>query len=314
MVILSIGVRTVNALAVAAGLQTGLRGGIRVDRYLRTSDPHIYAVGDAIEYPHPVDGEPWMNFLAGPANRQARIVADNMVWGDKEAYEGSIGTSIAKVFDLTVAAAGLTAKRMQQTGMPYRSVTIHPNSYAGYYPGATQMSIKVLFDPSTGRLLGAQIVGRDGVDKRIDQFAQVIKNSGAVADLTRTEHAYAPPYSSAKDPVAMAGYVAGNVLSDRMTPIYWRELRDMDRSAVTIIDVRTPAEFASGAIEGAVNIPLDDLRESLDLIPADKPVILYCGVGLRGYLASNILKQRGFRDVRNLVGGILTYKAATAGS
>lgn len=312
IVILSIGVRPANSLALQAGIETGVRGGIKVDEYLRTSIPDIYAVGDVIEFPHPVDGNPWMNYLAGPANRQARIVADNMVMGDKVRYEGSIGTSIARVFDLTVASTGIAAKRLKQEGVAYRSVTIHPLSHAGYYPGATPMSIKVVFALDSGKLLGAQIVGQDGVDKRIDQFARVIKSGGTVSDLTLTEQAYAPPYSSAKDPVAMAGYVAENVLSGRMEPIYWRELRDADLSKISLIDVRTPGEFAEGHIPGAVNIPLDDLRESLDRIPADKPIVLYCGVGLRGYLASNILRQRGYSDVRNLIGGIKTYRYATA--
>ena len=312
IVILSIGVRPANALALKTGLATGQRGGITVNEYLRTSDADIYAVGDAIEFHHPIDGKPWMNYLAGPANRQARIVADNMVFGDKEKYEGAIGTSVAKVFDLTIAATGMAAKRLKQDGVPYLTATIHPNSHAGYYPGATPMTIKVIFSPDSGRLLGAQIVGYEGVDKRIDLFAQVIKNNGTIYDLTRTEHAYAPPYSSAKDPVALAGYVAQNILTDRMTPIYWRELRDMDKKTITLIDVRTPDEFATGAIEGAVNIPLDDMRAQLDRIPADKPVVLYCGVGLRGYLASNILRQRGFNNVRNLIGGIKTYRDATA--
>lgn len=312
IVLLSIGVRPANSLALQAGLATGERGGIKVDEYLRTSCKDIYAVGDAIEYPHPVDGNPWMNYLAGPANRQARIVADNMVWGDKVKYEGSIGTSIAKVFDLTVASTGMAAKRLKQENIPYLTATIHPNSHAGYYPGATPMSIKVVFSPESGKLLGAQIVGYDGVDKRIDQFARVIKTGGNVSDLTLTEHAYAPPYSSAKDPVALAGYVAENILTGKMKPIYWRELLDAEKEKITLIDVRTADEFATGSIEGAINVPLDDMREMLDRIPSGKPIVLYCGVGLRGYLASNILRQRGFDDVRNLIGGIKTYRAATS--
>lgn len=312
IVILSIGVRPLNTLATQAGLAVGQRGGIKVNEYLRTSEPDIYAVGDVIEFPHAVDGKPWMNYLAGPANRQARIVADNMVFGDREKYEGAIGTSIAKVFDLTVAASGMAAKRLKQEGIPYQTATIHPNSHAGYYPGATPLTIKVVFAPETGRLLGAQIVGYDGVDKRIDELAFAIKRGCTVGDLTSIEHAYAPPYSSAKDPVALAGYVAGNILSGRMSPITWRELKDTDKSKITLIDVRTPDEFATGTIEGAINIPLDDMRESLGKIPTDKPIVLFCGVGLRGYLASNILKQRGFKNVRNLSGGLKTYRAATA--
>lgn len=311
IVILSIGVRPVTALAAQAGLAVAERGGIIVNEYLRTSDADIYAVGDAIQYPHPLTGQPWLNYLAGPANRQARIVADNMVRGDKQKYEGAIGTSVAKVFDLTVAATGMAAKRLKQAGIDYRTITIHPNSHAGYYPGALPMTIKLVFAPVTGKLLGAQIVGYEGVDKRIDEIALAIKNGGTVDTLMRLEHAYAPPYSSAKDPVALAGYVAGNVLSGRMKPIYWRELRDMDRSKITLIDVRTPDEFATGALDGAINVPLDDMRGQLDRIPKDKPIVLYCGVGLRGYLASNILRGRGFDDVRNLIGGLKTYRAAT---
>lgn len=192
IVIMSIGVRPLNTLAIECGIATGQRGGIKVDEYLRTSVSDIYAVGDVIEYPHPLDGKPWMNYLAGPANRQARIVADNMVFGDTIKYEGSIGTSIAKVFDLAVAATGFAAKTLARNGMPYLTATIHPNSHAGYYPGATPMTIKVVFAPETGRLLGAQIVGCDGVDKRIDQLARIIKDGGTVEDLTHTEHAYAP--------------------------------------------------------------------------------------------------------------------------
>lgn len=312
MVILSIGVRPNSALASEAGLELGEMRGIKVNSYLQTSDEDVYAVGDAIEFPHPLTGKPWLNYLAGPANRQARIVADNMVFGNTEQYEGSAGTSVAKVFDLTVAATGLPAKRLRQMGMECLSATIHPNSHAGYYPGALPMSIKVTFSPDGGKLLGAQIVGYEGVDKRIDEFALVIKNGGTIYDLQSIEHAYAPPFSSAKDPVALAGYVAGNILSGKMLPIYWRELRDADLSKVTLIDVRTPDEFALGALNGAVNIPLDDMRQRIGEIEADKTIYLYCGVGLRGYLASNILRQHGFSNVRNLVGGLKLYKAATA--
>ena len=253
-----------------------------------------------------------MNYLAGPANRQARIVADNMVFGNKVTYEGAVGTSIAKIFDMTVAASGLPAKRLKQAGIDYLSATIHSGSHAGYYPDALQMSIKITFSPVNGKLLGAQIVGYNGVDKRIDEFSQVIKHNGTVYDLMALEQAYAPPFSSAKDPVAVAGYVAGNILSGKMKPLYWRELQAADLSKVTLVDVRTPDEFALGALKGAVNIPLDDMRERMKEIPQDKPVYLYCGVGLRGYLASNILLQNGFGEVRNLIGGLKLYKAATA--
>lgn len=312
MVLLSIGVRAETRLAQEAGLKLGEMRGIWVDAYLQTSDADIYAVGDAIEYPHPITGKPWLNFLAGPANRQARIVADNMVLGNRIHYEGAIGTSIAKVFDLTVASTGLPAKRLKQMGIPYLSATIHNGSHAGYYPGSLQMDIKITFSPTDGKLYGAQIVGYDGVDTRIDQYALAIKQGATVEQLTRLEHAYAPPFSSAKDPVAISGYVAGNILSGKMTPLYWREMQQADKSQVTLVDVRTPDEYALGTIPGAINIPLDDLRERLADIPENKPVYLFCGVGLRGYLASNILKSKGYPDVRNLIGGLKTYNAATA--
>lgn len=312
MVLLSIGVRAETRLAQEAGLKLGEMRGIWVDAYLQTSDADIYAVGDAIEYPHPITGKPWLNFLAGPANRQARIVADNMVLGNRIHYEGAIGTSIAKVFDLTVASTGLPAKRLKQMGIPYLSATIHNGSHAGYYPGSLQMAIKITFSPTDGKLYGAQIVGYDGVDTRIDQYALAIKQGATVEQLTRLEHAYAPPFSSAKDPVAISGYVAGNILSGKMTPLYWREMQQADKSQVTLVDVRTPDEYALGTIPGAINIPLDNLRERLADIPENKPVYLFCGVGLRGYLASNILKSKGYPDVRNLIGGLKTYNAATA--
>ena len=312
MVLLSIGVRAETRLAQEAGLKLGEMRGIWVDAYLQTSDADIYAVGDAIEYPNPITGKPWLNFLAGPANRQARIVADNMVLGNRIHYEGAIGTSIAKVFDLTVASTGLPAKRLKQMGIPYLSATIHNGSHAGYYPGSLQMDIKITFSPTDGKLYGAQIVGYDGVDTRIDQYALAIKQGATVEQLTRLEHAYAPPFSSAKDPVAISGYVAGNILSGKMTPLYWREMQQADKSQVTLVDVRTPDEYALGTIPGAINIPLDNLRERLADIPENQPVYLFCGVGLRGYLASNILKSKGYPDVRNLIGGLKTYMAATA--
>ncbi|MCP3894316.1 MAG: FAD-dependent oxidoreductase [Bacteroides sp.] len=311
LVILSIGVRPETTLARAAELTIGPAGGIAVNDYLQTSDESIYAIGDAIEFRHPITGQPWLNYLAGPANRQGRIVADNVL-GAQIPYEGSIGTSIAKVFDLTVASTGLPAKRLKQLGISYVSSTTHSNSHAGYYPGALQMSLKITFDPTDGKLYGAQIVGYDGVDKRIDEMALVIKQGGTIYDLMRLEHAYAPPYSSAKDPVAIAGYVAENIITGKMKLVHWRELRDLRTESAYLLDVRTKDEFSVGSLSEAVNIPLDELRDRLQEIPRDQPIYVFCAVGLRGYLAYRILVQHGYTQVRNLSGGLKTYQAATA--
>ena len=310
MVLLSIGVRPATKLAADAGIALGQRG-IKVDSYLQTSAKDIYAVGDAIEFPHPLTGEPWLNYLAGPANRQARIVADNMVFGNKTEYEGAIGTSIAKVFDITVGSTGLPAKRLKQLGMKYKSSTTISASHASYYPGSFQLTTKLTFNPETGQLYGAQCVGVDGVDKRIDELALVIKNSGTVYDLMKVEQAYAPPYSSAKDPIAIAGYAAGNIISGAMPVVYWREVRDMKREDVFLLDTRTSEEYALGTIKGAVNIPVDDLRERLSEVPQDKRVVVFCAVGLRGYLAQRILMGHGYKNVVNLSGGYKTYALAT---
>ena len=311
MVLLSIGVRPATALAQQAGLELGETGGIRVDEYLETSAKDIYAVGDAIEYPHPLTGKPWLNYLANPANRQGRIVADNMALGNTTSYEGAIGTSIAKVFDMTVASTGLAAKRLKQWGMEYQSSVTHSASHAGYYPDALPLTLKLTFHPKTGKLYGAQCVGYEGVDKRIDQIAGLIKHGGTVYDLMETEHTYAPPFSSAKDPIAIAGYVASNIISGAMPVISWRELAEK-KDEVMLIDTRTPEEFSFGTIPGAVNIPLDEMRDRLSEIPTDKPVVLFCAVGLRGYLAQRILIGRGYRNTANLIGGYKTYSAAVA--
>ncbi|WP_373822441.1 FAD-dependent oxidoreductase [Bacteroides heparinolyticus] len=311
MVLLSIGVRPATALAQQAGLKLGETGGIWVDEHLETSEKDIYAVGDAIEYPHPLTGKPWLNYLANPANRQGRIVADNMALGNTVSYEGAIGTSIAKVFDMTVASTGLAAKRLKQWGMEYQSSVTHSSSHAGYYPNALPITLKLTFHPRTGKLYGAQCVGYEGVDKRIDQIAGLIKRGGTVYDLMETEHAYAPPFSSAKDPVAIAGYVASNIVGGAMPAISWRELLEK-KEQVVLVDTRTAEEFSFGTIPGALNIPLDEMRERLAEIPADKPVVLFCAVGLRGYLAQRILMGRGYRDVRNLIGGYKTFSTAVA--
>lgn len=311
MVLLSIGVRPETKLAKDAGLAIGERGGITVNDYMQTSDADIYALGDAVEVRHLVTGQPALIPLAGPANKQGRIVADNIVFGNKEKYPGSIGTSIAKVFDLTVAAAGANAKLLQQNNIPYISSYTHGASHAGYYPGAVPLSIKILFAPENGKLLGAQIVGFNGVDKRIEMLAQVIQRGGTVHDLAELEHAYAPPYSSAKDPVNMAGFVAENILNKKSRIIQWRKLAELPADTIRI-DVRTHDEYKLGTIPGFINIPVDELREHLDELPKEKPIVVTCAVGLRGYLAYRILVQNGFKHVRNLSGGYKTWSVATA--
>jgi len=313
MVILSIGIRPETTLAKSAGLEIGETGGIRVNEFLETSAKDIYAVGDAIEFPHPLTGRPSLNSLANSANRQGRIVADNMTIGNTVKYEGAIGTAIAKVFDLTVATTGLAAKRLKQFDIPYQSSHTHSASHAGYYPGGRFMNIKLTFDPESGKLYGAQGVGTDGVDKRIDQIALIIKQGGTVFDLTKIEHCYAPPYSSAKDPVAIAGYAAANIVTGRMPVVHWREMQTVNPEKTTVLDVRTREERAyGGVIQGSLHIPLDELREHLDEIPRNKPIYIYCVSGLRGYLALQILVQRGFADVKNLSGGMKTYLSAIA--
>lgn len=310
MVILSIGVRPETTLAKDSGLAVGALGGISVNEYMQTSDPDIYALGDAVEVVHGVTGKPALIPLAGPANKQGRIVADNIVYGNVSVYSGTIGTSIAQVFDLTVAAAGANSKLLDREKIPYLSSFTHSQSHAGYYPGAVSMSVKILFSPENGRLLGAQIVGFDGVDKRIEMLAQVIQNQGTVADLMELEHAYAPPYSSAKDPVNMAGFVADNILKKRVETILWSDVASLPADAVKI-DVRTPAEYELGTIPGFVNIPVDELRGRLAELPKDRLIVVTCAIGLRGYLAYRILKQHGFTNVKNLSGGYKTWSAAT---
>ncbi len=312
IVILSIGVRPETTLAKAAGIKIGDAGGIWVDDYLETSVKDIYAVGDAIEFPHPLTGKSYLNYLANPANRQGRIVADNMVFGNSTKYEGAIATSIAKVFDMTVASTGLAAKRLKQMGIEHASSTTHSASHAGYYPDALPLTIKLTFDSKNGKLYGAQSVGYDGVDKRIDQIALLIKKGGTIYDLMKVEHAYAPPFSSAKDPIAIASYVANNIASGAMPTVSWRDVENTDHNEIFLLDVRTSAEYSFGSIPGAVNIPLDELRDRLNEIPTNKFIYVFCAVGLRGYLALKILSARGFKNIKNLSGGYKTYSTAIA--
>lgn len=310
LVILSIGVKPEIKLAKEAGIEIGSLGGIAVNKYMQTSNADVYALGDAVEVTHLVTGKPALIPLAGPANKQGRIVADNIVYGNRFEYTGSIGTSIAKVFDLTVAATGANAKLLKRESIPYISSYTHSASHAGYYPGASVLSMKILFSPTDGRLFGAQIVGKDGVDKRIEMLAQVVRNGGNITDLTAIEQAYAPPYSSAKDPVNMAGFVADNILTGKVQLIHWREIEHLPESTL-LLDVRTDAEFRRGTIPGAVNIPVDELRERMDELSEDRDIVIFCAVGLRGYLAWRVLSQNGFKHIRNLSGGYKTWSMAT---
>ncbi len=311
MIVLSIGVRPDTALARAAGLTLAHNGAILVDGHLKTSAEHVYALGDAVAFANPVLGVPVTVPLAGPANKQARVVADNVVKGDVRVWKGAVGTSIAKVFDITAAAAGLPEKVLAGRGIPCASLVTHGSSHAGYYPGALPLSVKTVFDPQTGRLYGAQVVGYDGVDKRIDVLAEFVRRGDSVRDLADFEHAYAPPFSSAKDPVNIMGMAADNLLSGLTRTVTWREVEGFRAEGAYLLDVRTPEEFALGTIPGAVNIPNDKVRERLAEIPRDRTVLVFCGVGLRGYLVERILRQNGWTDVANLTGGYKTWELAT---
>lgn len=311
MVILSIGVRPETTLAKQAQLTIGETGGIHVNKYLQTSNEHIYALGDAIEFPNPITGTPMLTYLAGPANKQGRIVADNIVRGNTKIYTGSVNTAIAKVFDITVAATGLSGKALGKLSIPHIDSIIHASSHAGYYPGAMPMTIKISFSPTDGKLLGAQIIGFKGVDKRIDIFSEAIRKGATVHDLVDIEHAYAPPYSSAKDPVNMAGMVAENILNNTTAIISWREIFTQHADEYFLLDIRTAEEFALGSIAHAVNIPLDELRTRLTELPKQAKIVVFCGVGLRAYVAYRILAQHGFTQVYNLSGGLKTYETCT---
>ena len=312
MVIFSIGVRPDIKIVKDAGLELGTTGGIKVNSYMQTSDNNIYALGDAVEVLNPVITKQMLIPLAGPANKQARIVADNILEDNKYIYPGTIGTSIAKVFDLIVAATGLSSKVLNRECIEHISSFTHGSSHAGYYPGASQLSVKVNFSPLNGKLLGAQVVGKEGADKRIELFSEVIKKGGTIYDLMDIEHAYAPPYSSAKDPVNMAGFVADNILKGKMKVAQWRDIGKINLAKTTLLDVRTSEECSEGYIKGAMNIPLDELRSRIKEIPKEKDVLIYCAVGLRGYIASRILAQYGFSNVLNLSGGYTTYATAIA--
>lgn len=310
VVVLSVGVRPENALATAAGLDVGPRGGIRVNEHMQTSDQDIYAVGDAVEVRDFVTGEPIQVPLAGPANRQGRIAADH-IFGRDSFYRGTQGTAIVGVFGMAAAMTGLSEKALVRLGRTYEKIYLHPANHAGYYPGAERISLKLLFDPGDGKILGAQAVGGAGVDKRIDVLAMAIQRGMTVFDLEEAELAYAPQIGSAKDPVNMAGFIAAGVVRGDVRVVHVPSLSQLLEQGAQLVDVRTPAEFEGGAIPGAVNIPVDNLRERLSELLRQRPVIAYCQVGMRGYLASRILMQQGY-DVANLSGGYTTYCQFTA--
>jgi NADPH-dependent 2,4-dienoyl-CoA reductase/sulfur reductase-like enzyme/rhodanese-related sulfurtransferase len=311
MVILAVGVRPESALAREAGLETGTRGCIVTNNRMQTSDPYIYAVGDAVEVVDFVTGEKVFVPLASPANKQGRIAADN-ICGLDSVYGGTQGTAILKVFDMTVAVTGGNERTLTAAGVDFeKSYTFSP-SHADYYPGAAYMTIKLLFDRKTSVILGAQIIGRQGVDKRIDVLAAAIRARMKVQDLAELELAYAPPFGSAKDPVNIAGYVASNIQNGSMRIFHWHDADRIDLSRSILLDVRTEAEFKKGSLTGAINIPLDSLRDRLDELDKNKPVFVFCQVGLRGYIASRILMQKGFNQVFNLSGGYRLYKMVTS--
>ena len=313
IVILAVGVKPNAELASACGLETGARGGIVVDEYLRTSDENIYAVGDAVETENFLTHERAVIPLAGPANKMGRMAADN-ICGMNRRYKGTQGASVVKVFDMTVASTGLSERQLNAAGkklnVDYKVTVIHPLSNAGYYPGGQPMSIKLLFAKRDGKVLGVQAVGYKGVEKRVDVAATAIRFGATVYDLEELELCYAPPYSSAKDPVNIAGFAAENILSGLADNITFGELKDLPADTV-LLDVRTPAEVKMGAIPGSVNIPLDSLRGRLRELDKSKAYVVYCAVGVRAHIAARILLQNGFERVRNLAGGYTTYRIAS---
>lgn len=310
IVIMSIGVRPDTALAKSADLELAANGAILVNEYLQTSEPDIYALGDATAFTNAVLGRPLTIPLAGPANKQARVLVHNLVHGNSRRWPGAIGTSIAKVFDITAASTGLAEKTLAAAGVAVRSLITHGSSNASYYPGALPLTIKTVFDADSGRLYGAQVVGYGGVDKRIDLLAEAVRRQVSVVELADIEHAYAPPFSSAKDPVNIAGMAAENLLAGLTQTVCWKDVERLINQKAFFLDVRTAEEFALGSIPGAVNIPNDAVRSRLSEIPRDRMVVVFCGVGLRGYLVERILRQLGWTAVCNLSGGYKTWEIA----
>jgi NADPH-dependent 2,4-dienoyl-CoA reductase/sulfur reductase-like enzyme/rhodanese-related sulfurtransferase len=311
LVVLGLGVRPETGLAKQAGLELGSTGGIRVNDQLQTTDPNIWAVGDAVEVRDAVTQRPSLIPLAGPANRQGRIAADN-IFGRASRYEATYGTAIVRLFKLAAGCTGANEKSLRRAGIPYQAVHLHPASHAGYYPGASPIALKVLFAPDTGKLLGAQAVGPDGVDKRIDVLATALKAGMTVHDLAELELAYAPPFGSAKDPVNLAGMAAQNVLAGDVALAQWHEIATLDPQTTVVVDVRSDGERKAGAIPGSLHIPLHQLRQRLGELPKDRELIVSCQSGQRSYFAARLLSQRGFR-VRNLTGSYRTWKTATNG-
>ena len=308
MVIMSVGVRPETSLARECGIALNSRGSIIVNSRMQTSYPDIYAVGDAVEVKDFVTGSASFIPLAGPANKQGRIAADNIA-GIPSEYKGTQGSAVLKLFDMTVATTGLNEKRAAAEGIDYDKTYTYSASHASYYPNATNMSIKVLWDKKTHKLLGAQIVGFDGVDKRMDVLASAIRFGAEVTDLKELELCYAPPFGSAKDPVNMAGFVADNVINGTIKQFFWHDVEKLPGDgSVTLLDVRTKTEVSRGMIDGFINIPLDTLRENLDKLPADKPVYVHCHSGLRSYIACRILSGNGY-DCYNLAGGWRLYES-----
>jgi NADPH-dependent 2,4-dienoyl-CoA reductase/sulfur reductase-like enzyme/rhodanese-related sulfurtransferase len=307
-VVLGLGVRPEISLAKNAGLEIGARGGIRVNEHMQTSDENIWAVGDAVEVRHAVTKEWAVIPLAGPANRQGRIAADN-IFGRNSRYEGTWGTAILRLFSLTAACTGANEKMLSAAKIPFQALHLHPNSHAGYYPGAEPIALKILFSPENGKLLGAQAVGHEGVDKRIDILATALKGGMSVHDLAELELAYAPPYGSAKDPVNLAGMAAQNVLENRVAVAQWSEISQLDLKKSLILDVRRADERAKGFLPNSVHIPLDELRARLGELPKEREIIAYCASGQRSYYAARLLAQHGFR-VRNLSGSYRTWQMA----
>jgi len=311
LIILSIGIRPENILAKDAGLELTERGYVKVNNIMQTSDPNIYAVGDIVQVQHFQTKKPISLALAGPANKQGRVAADNIAGRNSE-YKGVLGASVVKVFDLTVASVGLTEKQLKMLDFNYEKIYIHPNNHAGYYPGAIPITLKLIFEIPSGKILGAQAVGGPGTEKRIDVISTVIKFNGTVFDMEELELTYAPPYGSAKDPVNMAGFVAANYLKEDMPIWHWHDFTEITNNGGVLLDVRTKEEFAARTIDGSINIPIEEIRNRLDDIPNDKSIYVYCEVGYRSYLALRILLQSGYNEVYELTGGFKIFEMANA--